>query len=274
MFITSFPDTGWRHAKVAKWLLQLPHRRGQWFSIVAGIDFQQEWHGGFCPFARGGIIGRRAAESAAQHVGGDDAGIERHSGHARRQFLRERLRESLNRPLRRAIRRDFRVGRASPTGTEIHDDSPALFYHRRNKMADDVRHALDVDINDARKFFGRNKPERRVAVDERGVVEQQIRRGLGLQNALRPRGDLSVGGNVHGGEVVRCGKLFLQLCDFFFRTSAADDDVAEPDEFLCQRTPQSARCAGDENGFHNLAGMQRCGVRTAQRAVPAFNHAD
>ena len=69
--------------------------------------------------------------------------------------------------------------------------SPGPCDHRRHKMADDVRHALDVDVNHVGKFLRANLPERRVAVDERGVVEQQIRRGVRLQKSLRPRGDFS-----------------------------------------------------------------------------------
>jgi len=81
-------------------------------------------------------------------------------------------------------------------------------------MANDIRHALEVHVNDLRKFGCSNFPERRIAVDEPGVVHTKSAH-RGISNAFGPRGDLSVVGHVHHHK--SCGEPnVLQLSDFFF----------------------------------------------------------
>lgn len=242
-------------------LTRYSDRHRHLFTVVPRIEFQQKRHGGLGPFLGGQIIIRAAGETALQHISADDAGIQRHGGQPRRQFLRERLRQSFNRPFRGAIRRDFRVGRAAPAGTEIHDHAAAPRDHRRHKMADDVRHAFEIHVHHGGEFLGGNFPERRVAIDERGVVEQQIRRSVHWQNAFCPRRHLVIGRNIHDGKIVWRRKLSLQRGNFPGRTAAAEDGVAEPDEFHRHRAAKSARDAGDENRFHKARPCNRSDFR-------------
>src|ERR1041385_5097623 len=89
----------------------------QRLAILFRRKFQQEWHGAFGPILRAWIRRRGTTEATAQHVGGDDPGVQRNSAEAVRQFLRERLRESFDGPFRGAIWRDFRVSRADRKST-------------------------------------------------------------------------------------------------------------------------------------------------------------
>jgi hypothetical protein len=43
-------------------------------------------------------------------------------------------------------------------------------------MADDVGDALDIDVNDIGEFLRADAPERSVAIDDAGVVQEQMRR--------------------------------------------------------------------------------------------------
>lgn len=48
---------------------------GEWASVVAGADFQEERAGGFDPLLRGGILRGGLGEAGGEHVGVDDARV-------------------------------------------------------------------------------------------------------------------------------------------------------------------------------------------------------
>ena len=150
----------------------------QRLAVVLGAQVQQEWHGGAAPFVGARVTRSRAAETALQHVGVDDSGIERHGGHPARKLLREGLRQTFDGPFRRAIGGDFGIRRAPPTGAEIDDYALPALYHRRREMANDVHHAFDIDVDHLRELSGADLPKRGVLVDDRGIVQKQVGRAM------------------------------------------------------------------------------------------------
>ncbi len=74
--------------------------------------------------------------------------------------------------------------------------------HRRREVAEHVEHALNVHIHHARKFLDRHFPQFPIGVDQRGVVQQQVRRPT-AQDGFGPLGDLGVVRDIDDGELVR-----------------------------------------------------------------------
>ena len=111
-----------------------------------------------------------AAEATAEHVGVNDAGIERDGGHGARHLLRQGQRQALDSPLAGAIRSDIGVGGTPPAGAEIDDHSAARRDHRRNEMPDRVHGAADIHVEHAGDFFGGNFPKWGVAGDHLGAL--------------------------------------------------------------------------------------------------------
>ena len=145
-------------------------------AVVFGSDLQDVGDGAAGPGGGVGIAARRFAEATLQHVGVDDAGVERHGGHAVGQFLSERCRQAFDGPLGGAVGSDLGRRRAAPAGAEVDDHAGAVRDHAGGEMANDIGHPFDVDVDDARELVGRNLAQRRVAIDERGVVHEQIDR--------------------------------------------------------------------------------------------------
>jgi len=220
---------------------------GEGVAVVGGIDVEQEGRGDLRPFGGVGIAVGAATETAAQHGGVDDARVERHGGEAGREFLRQRLGEAFHRPFGGAIGGHFGIGGAAPAGTEIHDDAAPAPDHGRDEVPDDVGDALDVDVDDLGEFVRGDLPEGGVAIDEGGVVQQQVGRAVAGQNHPGPGGDLAVVGHVDDAEVVRRGELLLQGGDFGSGAAAADDHVAKADEFPGEGASAAARDAGDQD---------------------------
>ena len=82
-------------------------------------------------------------------------------------------------------------------------------------MANDIDHAFDVHVDDLRKLLGRDLPERGVLIDNRRVVQQQIRRRAGCQQSPGPCPHLFVRGHVHDIELVRTPESAAQFLDGF-----------------------------------------------------------
>src|SRR5262245_10616728 len=80
---------------------------GQGLAILTGPEFQQEWNGGLRPFDGTEETRGLAAECAPEHVGIDDAGVERNRGQAPGKFLAECACEAFDAPFGRAIRGDL-----------------------------------------------------------------------------------------------------------------------------------------------------------------------
>ena len=135
------------------------------------------------------------------------------------------------------------------TATYVYPDAAALDHHW-NEMPDDVGDAFDIHIDDLAEFFGADFPERRVAVDDTGVVQHQIRRAARFEQPFRPRLDLVVGRHVHSIELVPFAELPSQISEVLFRATATEHHMAEPDELLRHGASQPARYAGDDQGFH------------------------
>ena len=83
------------------------NRNAQWFAIIFRGNLQQKRDGDLGPLGGVGIPLGPRAEAALQHVGVDDARIERNRGHAVWQLLGECPRQSLDGPLCRAVRSHF-----------------------------------------------------------------------------------------------------------------------------------------------------------------------
>lgn len=81
-------------------------------------------------------------------------------------------------------------------------------------MADDVGDAFDVHVDDGGKITGRHLTERGIAVDDGGVIEQQVGRAGQAQAMLGPIAHGFIAGDVHDLEaVVRA----MQGVEFFNR---------------------------------------------------------
>jgi hypothetical protein len=65
--------------------------------------------------------------------------------------------------------------------------------------------------------------------------------------------------------------LLLKRRDFLTGTAAANDGMAKPDKLLSQGAPQSARNAGDQNGFHIC--LEKPASAILQK-VPGINRVD
>ena len=116
-------------------------------------------------------------------------------------------------------------------------------------MADDIGDALDVDVNDVGKFLRADAPQRGVAIDDAGVVQQQVRRAVGVQEPVGPGLHLRVLRDVHALEIVRFAEQLDHLPGGVLGPAAAEDRVAEAREFIRHRAAQPARHAGDEDDF-------------------------
>jgi hypothetical protein len=115
-------------------------------------------------------------------------------------------------------------------------------------MPDDVRDALDVDVDDGVKLLGLDLPQGGVLVDDGGVVEEQVRRAVGAEHDAGPRFHLVIGGDVHRVEVVRCAVPLAYGLDGSGAAPAADHGVAERDELFRHRPAQTARGARQDDG--------------------------
>ena len=113
------------------------------------------------------------------------------------------------------MQRQHRRRGTAPAGTEIHDDTALVLDHGRDKMPDDIGRALDVHINDIGEFLCGHFPKRRAAIDERGVVEEQIRRAVRGQNFFRPRGNLRIIRHVQRGKAVGARNCFCNAAISF-----------------------------------------------------------
>ena len=67
--------------------------------------------------------------------------------------------------------------------------------------------------------------------------------------ACRPGLHLFIGGDIDDFEVVTFGAFRAELLDGFLIASAAEDRVAQGNEFLSHRPAQAARDSGDHNDF-------------------------
>ncbi len=114
-------------------------------------------------------------------------------------------------------------------------------------MADDIGHPLDVDVDHRIEFPRRHLPQRRIAIDRRRIVDQQIGRAVGLQHRAGPGEHPSVVGDIHHIETVRRGQAGRQFGNGPGVASAADDDMAEARKLLGHRPPEPARRTGDED---------------------------
>ena len=100
-----------------------------------------------------------------------------------REFLGQGAHQALDRPLRGAVGGDLGRDGTAPVRAEV-DDHPGLPRdHRRHDVAEDVGDPLDVHVDEPVELLGRDLPERRVAVDQGGVVDQQV----GAPDAARNR---------------------------------------------------------------------------------------
>src|SRR5439155_15681528 len=120
----------------------------------------------------------------------------------------------------------------APTGTEVDHDPAAALDHHRNEMPDNIGDTLDIHIDDQTEFLGTDLPERRIAVDDAGVIQHQVRCGARFEQSLRPRLDLFVGSHVHTIEQMPSAKASPQFGEVLFRTAATEHHMAEPDKFL------------------------------------------
>lgn len=153
---------------------------------MAGGEIEEERGGSLGPFFSIGIRPGRGSETTAEHFRIDDAGVERNGGHARWKFLGECLGEPFNGEFGRAIGSDFRRSGASPTGAEVYDYPSAPVDHGRQEMAEDVEDAIDVDVDDIGELRRAQLPKRGGAVNERGIIEEEIGRAKFLDYLAGP----------------------------------------------------------------------------------------
>ena len=71
------------------------------------------------------------------------------------------------------------------------------------EVADDVGHALDVDVDNPVEFARRHLPQGSLGIDEGRVIEEQVGRAGLLEETLGPGTHLAIVGHVHHVEVVR-----------------------------------------------------------------------
>jgi hypothetical protein len=228
---------------------------GERLAVAAGTQRQQEGSRLAGPLL--GIrkcLGHRS-KTAFQHLGVNNAGVQGHAGHARGQFTGQCLRESFDGPFRRAIRSDFGRRGAAPAGTEIDDHALIAFHHGRDEVPDHVEHALDVDIDDARKLSRGNLPHNRVGIHQAGIIQQQIGQSELDQRVLGPGRDLPFIFHVDGSELMRRRELPLQLFHGLGRTTATGHVVSRFYEFVDQGAPQPAADAGDDDSLDFRHGL-------------------
>lgn len=102
-------------------------------------------------------------------------GLECDRRQSARQFLRQGQRQAFDGKLGRTVGSHLGGHRSPPTGTEVHHHPASLLDHGRQKVADDVEHAADVDVDHFREFVRRNLPQFAAGVDEPGIVDEQVR---------------------------------------------------------------------------------------------------
>ena len=124
-------------------------------------------------------------------------------------------------------------------------------------MADDVGHALDVDVDDLVELLRRHLPERGVLVDDGGVVDEQVGRAPAGQQPRRPRLDLALARHVHQREIVSALVFVPQGLDRFARPAAAQHRVAQLDELLDHCQAQAAGRAGHHDYLRLVASHGR-----------------
>ena len=200
---------------------------GQRAPIGLAAQPQQVGRGLAGPVPRLLVGSRRGAEAALQHLRVDDTGVEGHRRQASREFLRERLSQALDAVLGTAVRGDFRGSGASPAGAEVDDDAGTSLDHRRQESRQHVERAFDVDVDDLRELLGRNFPQGGVAVDEAGVIEQQIGRAVFGEHSFGKRSDLLAVADVDA-----------------FGARGAHHGYVQPAQLLGQREPQAPAAAG------------------------------
>src|ERR1041384_6943248 len=75
-----------------------PSRDRQRFTVITGIESKEERDRLLGPFLGSGVAARAAAKATAEHVGVDNARVERDGSHAARQLFGEGAGQPFDRP--------------------------------------------------------------------------------------------------------------------------------------------------------------------------------
>lgn len=114
-------------------------------------------------------------------------------------------------------------------------------------MTNYIRRAFHIHVHDRSKLASADFPERGVLVDDAGIIQQQIRRTVSVEQQTGPRLYFVVRGNIHDVKIMRLAKALAELVDFMFRTAAAQNGMTQPDQFFGHRASQPARDSRDED---------------------------
>ena len=120
-------------------------------------------------------------------------------------------------------------------GMLVNQHQAARLHHRRREVSDDVDGSGQVHGQQGVDLGGRDLPKRRVAVDQRGVVDDEVRRLVLGQQGSQPRADLVVAGHVHPGEVVGGRVLLPQATNGLGVPPASQHGVPRLGEAVYQR---------------------------------------
>ena len=133
--------------------------------------------------------------------------------------------------------------------------------HGREKMTEHVRGALDVHVDDGIKFMHGDVPERRVARNNRRVVDQQIGRAEVREDIAGPDTDRLVVGDIHSGEMVERSVFGQEFVDNLLRTRTTGHPMASRKVVFGEGAAATARDAGDDDVaatfFHDSEGGSR-----------------
>jgi hypothetical protein len=80
-------------------------------------------------------------------------------------------------------------------------------------MADRVRDAADIDRHQSVKLCGTDLPERRIRIDQCGIVNQQGRRTNGCCDISYPGSNGIIQSDIDNGESMWGAEFLLQGCD-------------------------------------------------------------
>jgi len=226
-------------------------RSRQRLTVILRAELFEEGDGFLSPLRGVGEVGGAFAEGALEHVGVDDAGIEGDGGEAVGEFLGEGLGEAFDAPLGAAVGGDFGGGGAAPAGGEIDDDAGAAGDHGGQKLAEDQVDALEIDIDDLGKLIRLDLPERGVAVDDGGVVQQQVGRAGAGEDVAGEIGDFLFRADVGDDHPVLFPEFGGEDVDADGIRAATGDGPASCSEGSRHGESEAAGATGDENVLHD-----------------------
>ena len=130
-------------------------------------------------------------------------------------------------------------------------------------MTKHIRHALDIDINHPIKFRGGHRPQRRRSIQERRVIDQNIRSAVTRTDLFGPKRDTIFLRHIEGRKIVR-RRVAKTKVKNFGTTTTTDDGVSLRDIKFSQSPTEPTRDTGNQD----VHGEMRKSKRDARNYLP------